>query len=481
MRLLFVVFSFLVPHVIFPQRQNIWYFGDDIGLDFNYGQPHLLIDGRIHSDGSDSESAAVISDKTGQLLFYTDGVSVWNRDHVVMPNGDQLWGAKTTTQTIIIPKPGSDKLYYIFTASPQGDDSYFPDERKGFRYSVVDISLDSGYGDVVEKNLLLEKSTTEKISATHHANNRDVWVVMHEWNNNTFRSFLVTSEGISKENVSSDVGSIHGSADGGANDGRNAIGQMKISPNGEKLALAIYESSMLEIFNFDSATGKLSNAYSFKNPSGENGSILYGVEFSPNSKLLYVSDALRFVYQIDLSQSTPKLAARLGSGAVLNDQPGALQLAPNGKIYVARYLRSFIGAITQPDLSGDACEYNSEEIELPVEDTAYYCNLGLPNFISTYFLDEELYPPKPFFEMPNVFTPNGDGINEMFIPTRSFNVKSAEVTIYNRWGEAVYHASNLEPGWDGSKNSPGVYFWCVHYEGINRQKYIKKGVIHLVL
>src|SRR5688572_27134577 len=96
--------------VLNAQQVNIWRFGSGAGLDFNSGSPVALPAAPINS----LEAAASICDNQGQLLFYTDGVTVWNRNNVVMANGSGLSGGTSTTQTLIVQRPGNCSQYYIF-------------------------------------------------------------------------------------------------------------------------------------------------------------------------------------------------------------------------------------------------------------------------------------------------------------------------------------------------------------------------------
>jgi gliding motility-associated-like protein len=437
-----------------------------------------LLDGQVVEDGvtnSDMESSASIADKNGQLLFYTNGMTVWNRLHEVMHNGIGLYGESTTTQTLIVPKPGSNALYYIFTASPQGDNEFFPEVRRGFRYSIVDMTKNNGLGEVIEKNTLLSVSTTEKIAATRHANRTDVWVVMHEWNNNVFRSYLITEEGIVMDPVYSQIGAIH-SGPTPENTG-NAIGQMKISTEGQKLALVLYLDKKLEVFDFDPTNGtiKLNGSVSFDQEIGR----LYGLEFSPSSRYLYVTNRVCDVFQIDLQDDVLQDKVTKISRTPPCDNPAQLQLAPDGKIYIAQYSLPAIGAIHHPEIEGEGCEYESRAINIPFENSRP-CGQGLPNFISSYFYNPELYPPRPYFEMPNVFTPNDDGFNDRFVPLLNYHIARWKLIIYNRWGQMIYETTNPENGWDGGEHTPGVYYWSALYTGVNSRDYTQKGFVQLI-
>jgi hypothetical protein len=131
-------------------------------------------------------------------LFASDGDSVWDRNFHGMPNGYGLGGrcsnylSSGTQEALIIPKPGSDSLYYIFTTDCVEDTLY-----GGFRYSIVDMSLNIGDGDVILKNELLFFPATEKIACVKHLNNIDYWIVSHEYGTNNFYSYLLSSSGLS--------------------------------------------------------------------------------------------------------------------------------------------------------------------------------------------------------------------------------------------------------------------------------------------
>ena len=128
--------------LVAQREASNWYFGDNAGINFDINNNVTpLTDGQLSTD----EGCTSISDTSGQLLFYTDGIRVYNRNHTVMPNGLNLNGNPSSTQSaIIIPKPGDANIYYIFTASTTFGGA--PD--LGFQYSEVDMTLNNGLGDV---------------------------------------------------------------------------------------------------------------------------------------------------------------------------------------------------------------------------------------------------------------------------------------------------------------------------------------------
>ncbi|MGV3505165.1 MAG: hypothetical protein ACO1O1_15755 [Adhaeribacter sp.] len=355
------------------KQTSIWYFGLRAGLDFSQGAPAALTDGMM----STNEGCASIADSEGRLLFYTNGVYVWNRQHQQMPNGFRLMGHKSSTQSaIIVPNPGNPNQHYIFTTDLQS-------QAYGLRYNLVDMSLDGGQGDVKEKNVYLISPITEKITAVHHRNQRDIWVIAHLWNSDAFVAYLVTDKGVSKKPVISHIGTAH------RGQGKGAIGSMKASPDGTKLAVAIWRNfNRFEVFDFDNYNGNLSNRIALE-PFPE----AYGVEFSPDGSKLYgttngIAGAAAQLWQFNLAAGS---RSAISNSAILiptaGSKLGALQLAPDGKIYLAVEDAEYLGVIQQPNAPGWSCRYVDQGVSLGERKA----RLGLPNFIQSYF--RNLPPP----------------------------------------------------------------------------------------
>jgi trimeric autotransporter adhesin len=82
--------------------------------------------------------------------------------------------------------------------------------------------------------------------------------------------------------------------------------------------------------------------------------------------------------------------------------------------------------------------------------------------------------------MPNVFTPNNDGLNERFIALKNYNIERITLFVYNRWGERIFETNNVTTGWDGGEFSSGIYFWYASYVGVNGKLYSQKGQVQLI-
>lgn len=353
--------------IVCAQKQgNIWYFGENAGLDFNNGTPISILGGQTKTDIgiANQEGCATISDSSGILLFYTDGQKIWNKNHQTMANGDSLMGNKSSTQSsFILPLPQNNHLYYVFTT-----DAFINNFQNGLRYSIVDMCLNNQTGDVVSgsKNILLLNTASEKLTATIHANGIDYWVITAMNNTNNYYAYLLTQDGISDTVVSS-VGPICG--------GASSLGQMKISPDGSKMGIADGQGSNKAIvFDFDNSTGVISNPTVL--PTSSN---IYGVAFSPNNSKIYISEILNVdqINQYDLSAGNNKTVISLP----LNSSPRGMQLGPDGKIYVARYGNAdYLGIINNPNLTGASANYVHNGISLNGKTSDY----SLPSFIDSY-------------------------------------------------------------------------------------------------
>lgn len=87
-------------------------------------------------------------------------------------------------------------------------------------------------------------------------------------------------------------------------------------------------------------------------------------------------------------------------------------------------------------------------------------------------------------EFPNVFTPNGDGVNDEFRPVYK-SLKSYSITIYNRWGRKIYSSSDPTTGWNGKEGNAnaaeGVYMYVAEGEGYDKGVTFKrKGSVTLI-
>lgn len=355
---LFLFIILVLSSNSFAQKQNSqWRFGRFGAIDFNTVPPSF-VNGCVIAA---TEGSASVADRvTGALLFYTDGVTVWNANNQVMPNGKGLLGGdpillSSTTAAVIVPKPGSNSLYYIVTIDEQSSNN-------GLRYSVVDITLNGGLGDVVagQKNIFLLNSNSEKLEVVPTADGESYWLLTHDSPGESFYSFKISSTGIQNTPVISTVGSTQG----------NGAGHMKINRQYNKMAVGVTSSSKMELFDFDNKTGVVSNPiswnYNLLSP------LIYGIEFSPDGKVLYISD-LYTILQYDLTKPTP-LAIQNSVYQVATGNNASLQLGIDDKIYVNA---ASINAINCPNKLGASCGYQTNVVANQTGGGGY----GLPKWV----------------------------------------------------------------------------------------------------
>lgn len=362
-------------------QANNWYFGQLAGISFNSNPPQGLQNGGVISD----EGCASISDGQGRLLFYTSGISIINRAHLPMKNGNNLMGDQSSTQgVIIVPQPGNDSIYFVFT-----NGAVHQLFENGLRYSVVNIRGDNGMGEVLQKNVSLLDNTYERIAAVRHCNNQDIWVLIRKWESDQYYAYLVTATGVNNTPVTSSTGFI---VSGDLN--RN-IGNLKFSSKGDRLACAFgYSLDRVELMDFNRQTGRLTSPVIF-NPNNVNAVVgfpgVYGIEFSPDGRLLYanvfndVFNSSLFQFNIVQRNAAAIEASRQmihneisGSGA------GSIQVAVDGKLYVAYRGKNALSVIENPNLPGQACNFRPDAMLFDPSGQRRV-NAGLPNFIQSYF------------------------------------------------------------------------------------------------
>ncbi len=365
--ILFTLFIYLIfIYNLFSQNENKnWFFGEEIGLSFNQGAPQV-VNGKVFA----REGCSVMSDPTtGKLLFYTDGVTVWNKNHDIMINGNGLLSGSSSTQgSVIVPSPFNKNRYYIFTVPNL---TSF-DMTEDFMYSIVDMS--NGLGSIVQKNVFIAKNMSEKITATKTCSGNGYWILTHNATIGEIYAYLLNENGFNTEPVVFTYDNTKKLHD---------TGYMRFSPDGEMLCVAstmdLSDESHLVLFDFDNVTGKISNQRDLH--TGVKAKDFYGVCFSPDSKMLYVSGTLlkgtdqtgKGIIQFDLSVGKNYSATIF----ISTDSVYAMQLSPEGKVYVAVNNRRYLNVINNPNRSGTACDYKTQDVRFARR--SFY---GLPNFVN---------------------------------------------------------------------------------------------------
>ncbi|KAB1064752.1 T9SS type B sorting domain-containing protein [Salibacter halophilus] len=421
------------------RQANNWYFGDSLALNFNGLIPNKMKNSSMIAE----DNPSTISDKDGNLLFYSNTFAIWDSTHQIMQNGllnsaahfqgdfvSRLWFSHAS---LILPNPCNDEQYYYFYIQSYKDfipqANYPALDSFRFVYSVVDMTLNNGLGGVVpgQKNVVLDSNNFPVLGATRHANNRDYWLVTCAPDTNIYKSWLLTPTGISNGPVTTtSIGMPFIKNYGGR------YGHIKFSHSGNRLATAnpqqIYNTwpnqnnNRFELMDFDRATGTLSNHitlnfdstfYCFPPWSPLNEASVYAVEFSPNDQILYGLSYPSLV-QYDLSSNNPAVIPSsynivsnfCSVNMNLSRQHFYLQMGPDKKIYVNNNVvssssavnnRYAIGVIHNPNVFGNGCNYVYDEIDYlaipaPYQSTSHdsATTRGLPNILSDFLIDRSV-------------------------------------------------------------------------------------------
>lgn len=342
-------------------------------------------------------SASVCDPETGDLLFYTNGVTIWNKNNDTLANGDSILSHNSSTQSsLIVPFPGDESKYYLFTSN--GVTNVLVGN-KGYHYCIIEMDTLGGLGAVIEKNVPLfidscavvpvfgnnvpHESLTGTIklkgSKGDCSRNAEYWVVIPACPGK-YHAYLITDQGINPPVVSnfSYTGSY------------NLAGQSAFSPNGRKFALVegvgvqpdyflgLNEplDDRVRIFDFDLETGQLNNEsilyYKDNSPFYDG---VFSISFSPSGNILYIASiGSEKIFQFNLEQENQNSEPYV---LFAPENVSILYQGPDDKIYIANILHDTLSVIHAPDEFGINCN---------LEQNAIYCGggitrLGLQNII----------------------------------------------------------------------------------------------------
>ncbi len=324
------------------------------GVDFNTSPPTPII-----SQIDAIESTATISDRnTGALLFYSDGVKVWDATHSIMQNGDSIGTDhqhQTTPQgVVIIPFINDTNKYYLFNTAARNP--YYG----SLFYSIIDMQLNNGLGAVVadKKRILIDTGFSEAILAIPGCGS--VWLLTQRHKDGDFYVYSISGQGLDLSPVISKLEHPERPSDMAmyriSHDNRTLISTGSIFRN-----VRPKSTEYLSIQDFDVMTGKVSN-----NKIIDRGepSVYYDVEFSPNNRFLYAA-AFPAIYQYDLSDRSVaaiKASRKEVSGNVWGTS--GLQLGPDGNIYIAQYEVDSLATISNCDAAFPACVFTFNAVKI---------------------------------------------------------------------------------------------------------------------
>jgi len=330
---------------------NIWYFGNKAGLDFSGDSPFPLTNSQMVAPAG----CASIADSSGNLLFYSNGTTVWNQNHDILLNGLELFGDSLATMSAnILPHPGDSTKYFLFTNRryPGADSSYY-----GGHFYLLDFSVNS-LGRIREElssrtpNEAMTPLATEKFMAIPYGKNADstngkagYWIITHQINNNNFIIYQLDST--LRE---------FGVVEAGSNNSTSTRGYLKANHQGNQFALACWK--WVQVFDFNNKTGEIKYRFHLYGDNVRNRNTyqnsVYGLEFSPSGRFLYGTGIESgIIYRWEVIRENTRDVRK--STKYIRENPdtkcGAIQLAPDGKIYIDFIGQDYLGVIQTPDRS----------------------------------------------------------------------------------------------------------------------------------
>lgn len=412
--------------VLGQKESNIWYFGNYSGIDFNTGAPQPIFNGAMAT----YDNTSTICDSLGNLLFYTNGVTVWNSGHAIMNNGQNIGGSTTGGQSaIIIKQPSSNSLYYIFTSDAFGASG-------GLKYSVVDMNSAAGLGSVTQIGVVLQNPSTEKLAGYYFCSERYAWLITHKGNSNEFYCYKIGANGLNTVPVVSAVGTYHLVGPWGVVN--NSAGQMSISKDGSKISTVKFSNGEIEIFDFNKNTGVVSNPILLSSTYP----FAWGVEFSPDASKLYVSIYnSTMIKQFDISSGNPNIInnSMIGIGNItgafcsgLAGSTGYCQRGPDDKIYIAKCGSNYISVINSPNSAGALCGFVDNGVFLGSGVSTFGLSRSVASECLTSYLQNN-ESDESFSVYPNP----GNGSFTFSFPVKS-SEKIYQLIIYNSLGKIVF-------------------------------------------
>jgi len=533
-----LIFALTQSLFCFAQKENnFWAFGIQCGFDFNSGAPVLVRTGIATTEG-----CASVCDSLGHLLFYSDGNRVYDRNNDTMPHGRGLLGntggwatsyGSSTQGVTIVPVVDDPYHYYIFTTDCI--ESLTPAYLGYLRCNLVDMRLNNGLGDIdtTVKNKILASQIGEKAFAVHGAGCYD-WLITHRYASDEFLAFKIDASGLDTLPVISALTTLD-SIRGYSYEG----GEIKVSPDGKTL-ITEADYGYMEAYSFDNRTGRITNARFLDSLLG----IGYGIEWSPDTSKLYISNFIGLLRQYDYTLM-PDLDAVRASVVPLGDSGyfGTIRLGPDGKIYMPKGNQNTMYVINKPNLKGAACDIDTLRFSPPPNIEMHF-QLGLGNPVpfhndtlvsvtdttlcadtllalngpagysgytwstgdstqnvtvqkaGEYKLQASGHCPVQEFDyninlqdcncivsIPTAFSPNADGKNDRF-GVITGDLRSFHMEVYNRWGQPVFYTSVIGHSWDGTFNGiqcdAGTYYYYVKLKCAKGEEVFRKGDVTLL-
>jgi hypothetical protein len=342
-----IILLFFWTNFVHSQNQT-WVFGRNI----KFAPPITSTISTVNHN----EGTSCLSDASGQIRAYSDGINVYNRNDLIMSNGAGLTGTNSSAQSaIIIQQPNVPNILYIFTLTNSGLGPLY--------YSVIDMNLNAGLGGVTAiKNVVLNAAFNmrECLSAVTTCSEDTVWIVTKRWQSANFYSYPLTASGVGAAVISS-------AGYAGGTTATDAIGTLAFHPDGNRLSVTYYGNGRVESYRFNKVTGSVQFIATY----------LFGGAYDSKwaENLLYVFSNGGQVNQVNVCSGasvvvgqTPEVVASMGTGWYAND----------GRIYISRGIIQFLARINNPLVQGIGCGFVANAVALPRNSMFGLQNISMP-------------------------------------------------------------------------------------------------------
>jgi hypothetical protein len=491
------LFAFLIflPNFLLAQKHDyIWTSGyDSYSNDLRFGGMNIsFVSEAVKTDRIERPMNiqtgfnVAMSDTNGHLQFYSNGCYIANLENDTIENGTGINpgyvhdlkcpGSGSNGYTsgfqsgLALPTPDTVGVYFMFhkriiylSVAP-----YVLTDQ--LLYSTVDMNQNSGKGKVTAKNVVAVADSAMGyggLTAVRHANGRDWWVISPGFVNNNYYLLLVTKNGVAAVKEQQIGDPTPESVEGG--------GQSFFTPDG-KTYIRSNSLNKIRMFDFDRATGTLSNYRRVNVNFGSYNPIGVAAGVSPSGRFLYVT-VRKYLYQLDLQASDIEASQVLldewdGYGDPIACDFWSVHSGPDCKLYISTGNGSRImHVVHHPDDLGLDCDFEQRGLH-----TSTYYGAPFPNFPNyrlkavgepfspckgyTVGQDEVVFSPLPAV---SVF-PNPASEYVKVVPNRPLPVRSHWV-LYDAYGrevrsERVDGASNCTES-DVQGLAGGVYFWSL--------------------
>ena len=379
--------------------QRHWYFGDRAGFDFGVSgtNANVITAACAVAPCRAGEGSTAISSSTGQLQFWTDGKTIWDRNGTAMPNGTGLLANGSTTQAAAVFPAGFDESRYVVVSNNTENNVNNAGE---LYYSVIDMSLRSGLGDVTTKNVPVWNGVNdyaaEATAAAPKSNGKGYWIITNSPVTTHMRVFSYNSETSQVDGVQT-FNSPAGVSQYGPSAGWSGFGTLNFNNDYSRLALMAGDHclgsctgrmGLVRLMGFDTTTGVITNLNEWNNYTTNVG---YSADFSPSGDYLYTTTIYSaYLARYKLSGNTTNGAIKSSEEAIGIVQPnpvssctggGQVRQAPNGKMYIANCGTPYLSVVNNPDAALGSIGFVYNGITLNAGTSSWY---GLPQTVTIY-------------------------------------------------------------------------------------------------